>query len=154
MSVALESLQQLRHGRGVLRDTPVSQSEHDFAMTIQQVKLREYSSFAWSRCQFCVVEEEEMMESEDMAMMQDESTSMEEHGTGNALATSSVSNKRSATVTPSPDECREQCEACHALVGAGMALYGACVHHQTGCDGGRAAKRTRHAHNDVDMLLD
>jgi len=124
MSFALSALQQLRRERFIPTNAPVSREEHDYAVSVERSKLQEFKT---GRCDKVM---EEIMETDDMIMQ--EPTMVERSAVAfpviqDAGITARVSaNKRSATVTPCPEEARGRCAGCHAPVEYGKAFCGPC----------------------------
>jgi hypothetical protein len=112
-SFARSALLQFRHEQSISSNTPVSQQEHDFATAIRQTKLQEFKASRnyYSRTIVDKNQDTIMMAVEEP--MQFPPIRRHDH---HAPLGGSVNKRRSATVTPCPEEARGRCCACHVPI--------------------------------------
>lgn len=143
-SFAKSRLLELRRHRFVPSNAPVSKQEHDYACTVERNKLDEFNS-----CRCAVITEESMeADMEEPTMVQRTVVSFPPIQDAGITARISA-NKRSATVTPSPEETRGRCAACHAPVEFGKSFCDPCFLQSPE---GRA-KRARIQVEDTDITM-
>jgi hypothetical protein len=107
---------QFRHEQSIHHSSntsPVSQQEHDFATAIRQTKLQEFKASRnyYSRTIVDKNQDTIMMAVEEP--MQFPPIRRHDH---HASLRGSVNKRRSATVTPCPEEARGRCCACHVPI--------------------------------------
>ena len=122
MACAVSSLQQLRRERAIPTNAPVSFHEHEFALAMERQKLQEFTGLRYAKVP------EETMETDDIMSVPTmvERTVVECANNNNNNNKDRVSSKRSATVTPCPEEARGRCVGCHMPIEFGKAYCGPC----------------------------
>lgn len=154
-SFALSCLQKLRRERFIPPNVAVTREEHEFAQSVERNKLEEFKA-----CRCALVSEASMEQEGDVNMIynnNEEPTMVQRSVVAfpvikDAGITARVSaNKRSATVTPSPEESRGRCAGCHVPIEFGKSLCAPCFL-QT--PDGRAKRARLSTSNDTEMCLD
>lgn len=148
MSLARASLQQVRRQRFIPSNAPVSREEHDYAVSVERTKLQEFQRFTTNNNNNDILMEPTMVERVAFPVIPD------------VGITARVStNKRSATVTPCPEEARGRCLTCHVPIEFGNAYCRLCFRQSPEGRAKRAkigvvANDEMGDHHQVDMNLD
>lgn len=136
-SFARSALLQFRQEQSISSNTPVSQQEHDFSTTIRQRKLQEFKA---SRNYYSRTIMDKNQDTIMMAVEQPMQFPPTRRHDRHASLRGSMNKRRSATVTPCPEEARGRCCACHVPIQVQETYCAACYLESPD---GRFAKRAK-----------
>lgn len=117
-SFAVTALQNLRRQRFIPPTVAVSLEQHEYATAVEQAKLQEFRASRYSftmENNDCMMHDNDDMQEPTM-VQRSVVVSFPSIKDAGITARSSLNKRRSATVTPSPEEARGRCVSCHAPV--------------------------------------